>query len=255
MKKIVFAIFVIIFQTLSISQDYKEIKISEDLSLKKISENTYLHISFHSFPNFGRFSSNGLVFSNNGKAFLFDTPISDSLTVLLVSWIQDSLNLEIVGFVPGHWHNDCMGGLSFLQKLGIESYANQKTIEIAKEQNLSTPSIGFEDSLFLHLDKKQINLYFLGAGHSLDNIVIWIPSEKVLFGGCMIRDINSQGLGNKADGDVEEWPKTISRLNEKFPEAKIIIPGHGNIGGTELLQHTIRLLQQSENKNPSLKID
>lgn len=87
----------------------------------------------------------------------------------------DSMKIEIVGFIPNHWHDDCMGGLGYLQSQKIESYANQMTIDIAKTKNLPIPDHGFKDSLQLHLGDKLIKCYYFGAAHSLDNIVIWIP--------------------------------------------------------------------------------
>jgi len=95
--------------------NYKRIEISNDIELIKLSESAYIHVSYAELPNFGRFPSNGLIFINGGEAFLFDTPATDLLTMDLVSWIRDSLKLNIVGFVPNHWHNDCIGGLGYLK--------------------------------------------------------------------------------------------------------------------------------------------
>jgi metallo-beta-lactamase class B len=221
--------------------EYKKIRVSDDIELIKLSENAYIHISYSVLPKFGRISSNGLVFINDGKAFLFDTPVSDSLTKDLVSWLTDSMKVKIVGFVPNHWHIDCMGGLKFIQDQRIESYANQMTIDIAKAKNLPVPSHGFKDSLQLQLGDKLIKCYYLGAAHSTDNIVTWIPSEKILFAGCMVKSINSQDLGNTADGDLIAYPGTIDKVFNKFPTAKIVIPGHGQFGGLDLIIHTKEL--------------
>jgi metallo-beta-lactamase class B len=152
------------------------------------------------------------------------------------------MKLKIVGFVPNHWHADCMGGLRYLQSIGIESYANQMTIKIARTKGLPIPTHGFKDSLTLSLGDKLIHCYYFGAGHTLDNIVVWIPSEKVLFGGCMVKEFNAKGLGNIVDADLNEWPKTIDKVIDKFKTAKIVIPGHGQFGGLELLRHTRELL-------------
>ena len=73
----------------------------------------------------------------------------------------------------------------------------------------------------------------------LDNIVVWIPSEQILFPGCMVKEIRSGNLGNTADGDVKAYPDTITKVLKKFPSAKIVIPGHGNYGGAELIKHTL----------------
>ena len=113
------------------------------------------------------------------------------------------MKLKIAGFVPNHWHADCIGGLSSLQELKIESYANQMTIELARSKNLPVPDHGFRDSSELHLGDKLINVIILGAAHSLDNIVVWIPSEKILFPGCMVKSLSAKDLGNTADGDLE----------------------------------------------------
>ena len=218
------------------------IKISKDLELIKITENAYIHVSYAYLPEYGRISANGLIFISNKNAFLFDTPWSDSLTLDLVTYLKDKMGLKISGFVPNHWHSDCMGGLGFLKSQGIESYANQKTIDIAGKNNLPLPAHGFSDSIQLYLDDKAINCYYLGAAHSLDNIVVWIPSEKILFPGCMVKSLTSTDLGNISDGDIKAYPGTIDKVINKFAAAKIVIPGHGQFGGQDLLLHTKELL-------------
>lgn len=231
------------FSVLAQAQN-KTIKVSKDIELIQISDNAYIHVSYAELPGFGRFPSNGLIFLNNGEAFLFDTPVTDSLTKDLTTWIMDSLKLKIVGFVPNHWHNDCMGGLAYLQSLGIDSYANQLTIGIAASKSLPIPAHGFTDSLVLKLGDKSIICYYLGAGHTADNIVVWIPSERILFAGCMVKEYNAKGPGNTSDADLNEWPSTTDKVIDKFGTAVIVIPGHGKPGGLELLKHTRELLNK-----------
>jgi len=221
--------------------NHETIKISKDLELIKISDNAYVHVSYGNLPDYGRIAANGLIFINHSNAYLFDTPWTDSLTMVLVTYLQNHMRLNIAGFIPNHWHNDCMGGLGYLQSQRIDSYANQKTIDIARSKNLAVPAHGFKDSLQLSLGNKVIDCYFLGASHSLDNIVVWIPSEKILFPGCMVKSLNSVDLGNTADGDLIAYPGTIDKLIKKFKTAKIVIPGHGQIGGPDLLIHTRNL--------------
>ena len=221
--------------------DCKSIKLSPDIELVKISENAYMHISYAFMPGFGRVGSNGLIFINGKEAFLFDSPGNDSLTQALTSWICDSMQLRLVCFIPNHWHEDCMGGLKYLQSKGVKTYANQMTIDIAKQKNLPVPETGFTDSLELHLGEKLVKCYYFGAAHSMDNIVVWVPSEQILFAGCMAKAMASQSLGNTVDGDVNAYPATIEKVYNKFSSAKIVIPGHGALGGVELLRHTIDL--------------
>lgn len=217
------------------------ITINHDLQLIKISGNAYIHVSYSDLPEFGRTPANGLIFLNNGNAFLFDTPWSDSLTRNLVEYLDVKMGVKVTGFIPNHWHADCMGGLGYLQKMGIDSWACQKTIDIASTKDLPLPTHAFKDSLRLYLGNKEIYCYYPGAAHSLDNIVVWIPSEKILFPGCMVKGINSENLGNVEDGDIYSYPGTIERLIKIFENSKIVIPGHGQWGGRELLFHTLNL--------------
>ena len=242
MKNWMIVILVALIQFNGFSQgNYQRIKVSENIELVKLSENAYVHVSSSEISGYGLVQSNGLIFINGNEAFLFDTPVTESQTRELVNWIKGSLKLKIVGFAPNHWHSDCMGGLAYLKTQGIESYASNKTIEIAKAKNLPVPVHGFKDSLQLRLGNAQIMLYYLGAAHTSDNIVTWIPSERILFAGCMVKSLNSKDLGNTGDANLVAYPKTLNKLLNKFTSAKIVIPGHGDFGGIELIRRTKEL--------------
>ncbi len=239
---IIFAVVLSFISATAARSSAKKITINNDLEIVQLTPNVYVHISYAEFGEFGRVPCNGMILTDGNKAFLFDTPATELLTKQLVEWITQTLKLKVEGFIPNHWHSDCMGGLAYLQSIGIESYANQLTIDIAKTKNLSVPAHGFKDSLILNPGNHEIDCYYPGAGHSMDNIVVWIPSEKVLFAGCLVKELNATGLGNTVDGDLKEYPHTIEKVLQKFPDAKFVIPGHGAFGGIELIRHTKELL-------------
>ena len=221
------------------------IKISDDLELLKISENSYIHISYHDLENAPHFPANGLIYINNGKAIIIDTPWTDELTKTLTKWLKDSLEVIVEGVIVTHWHVDCMGGLNEIHAAGIKSFSHKLTREIAILKKLPVPKLEFQDSLVLRLDEKKIICKYLGAGHTIDNIVVWIPAEKILFGGCMLKALGWKGLGFTGDADLDEWPKTLNKLLIEFPESRIVIPGHGEYGDLSLIYHTIKLLEKN----------
>lgn len=220
------------------------IKISKDIDLIRLSPNAYIHVSRAAMGSFGLVSSNGLIFIDKGKAFLFDTPVDEAQTKTLITWVKKNLHVSFVGFVPNHWHGDCMGGLAYIKARHIPSYANHMTIDLARKHHLPLPDTGFKDSLKLKLNDKAIECYYPGAAHSTDNIVVWIPSEKILFAGCMAKEMKTTSKGNLADADVKAWPNTIKRVMAKFPSARVVIPGHGAIGGYEILPHTLEIFSK-----------
>jgi metallo-beta-lactamase class B len=217
------------------------IPIGKDIEIRKFSENLYIYSSYANVKGYGIIEANGLVYFNKEKAILIDSPWNDSLTKQLYTYIVDSLKTEIIGFVPTHWHNDRMGGINFLKSKGIISYSNQRTIEIAKTKAIQEPDIGFKDSLELKIGNEAIHCLYLGPAHTQDNIVVWIPKGKILYGGCIIKSIDSKDLGNTIDGDLISYPETLDKILRKFQDAIIVIPGHGNLGGIELIKHTKEL--------------
>ena len=239
MKKYILVLCVISVQQALFSQD--TLSVSPDLQLIKLSENAFAHVSYTSLPGYGRVSANGMIITSGRKAFLFDTPWNESLTEELVTYMEERMGLKMKGFVPNHWHEDCMGGIGYLKSRKIKSFANERTVAIAREKGLPVPDRGFRDSLVLKIGKMAIHCYYPGAAHSTDNIVVWIPSEKILFPGCIIKSIDSSNLGNTADGDLSEYPKTVEWIIRKFDHAVTVIPGHGSYGGPELLLHTMSL--------------
>lgn len=240
MKNTVF--FFILIWILVFNNNAQELKVSDDIKLFKLTENSYIHISYYNSPRFSRFPSNGLLYINNGKAFLFDTPFTNELTQPLVDYIQDSMNIKIIGFVPTHWHNDCMGGLEYIHSKKIPSYGLDLTCNIAKKNKLPVPKKSFKDSLLIKMDDISILCKFYGAGHAQDNIIVWVPYDSLIFGGCLLKALNAIRLGNLSDADVGEWPITIERIIKAYPEVKYIVPGHGPYGNDDLLYQTLLLI-------------
>jgi metallo-beta-lactamase class B len=220
----------------------KEVYKSNDLIVTQISENSFVHISFLQTNDFGNVPCNGLIVRNNNEAIIFDTPTNDKNSEELINWIQETLKCKINAIIPGHFHNDCLGGLKAFHKNNIPSYAYYKTIELAKENNLVVPENGFKDSLILKVGDENITAKFFGEGHTRDNIVGYFPSENVMFGGCLIKEIDAS-KGYLGDANVADWSATVEKVKKEYPDVKIVIPGHGEYGDKKLLDYTINLFK------------
>lgn len=229
-----------------LGQDTKTWQVSENLQIIQLTRQTYIHVSWSETPGYGRYSSNGMIYTNGRDALLLDTPVSDEMTQNLVRFMEDSLSLKITGFVPNHWHEDCMGGLAYLNSREIPTFAHNMTCVQALVHDLPEPDICFGDRMVLSLGGKEVICEYPGPAHTLDNIVVWIPSEKILFAGCMVKSIDSGNLGNTSDGDTVNYANTIRNVIEKYGEADYVVPGHGKWGGSELLFHTLELAARKQ---------
>ena len=211
---------------------------SETLEVHQITERVFVHISFLVVQPYGKVACNGMVFIRKGEALIFDSPANEAATNELISWIEESQKSTIKGVVATHFHIDCLGGLDIFHAQKIPSYAHTKTIDLAKAKQEVVPQIGFEEDYVLKIGGKKVTTLFFGEGHTVDNVVGYIRSEKALFGGCLIKSMGA-GKGNLADANVEAWSNTVRKIKKKYPKLQHVVPGHGKTGGIELLDYTI----------------
>ncbi|MFT3740404.1 MAG: subclass B1 metallo-beta-lactamase [Breznakibacter sp.] len=228
---------------LTMARQPDTIRISPDLELVKLTDNVYQHISYANVPRYGRVPANGLVCISNQKALLIDTPWNNELTKQLHQYLT-SMGIDLDHAVVTHWHEDCMGGLGYLQQHFILSTSGERTYETARKKNLPVAFIRFRDTLDFNFQAVPVKCFYPGAGHTDDNIVVYLPSEKILFGGCLIKEAASASLGNLADADVRSWPLSLEKIRQKFSAATVVVPGHGATGTLLLIDHTLELLDK-----------
>ncbi|MET2985523.1 subclass B1 metallo-beta-lactamase [Aureibaculum conchae] len=225
------------------SQQKKEVYKTENLIIKQLTENTFVHISYLKTEDFGNVACNGMLFINGDEAMVFDTPTNDVTSKELIDWLKNNKKVNVKGVVATHFHDDCLGGLTEFHKSNIPSYASKKTIELAKEQNSEIPKVSLDFDQDLELNGKKVKNLFFGEGHTKDNIVSYIPSEKVLFGGCLLKTVGAK-KGYLGDANITEWSNTVAKIKKELPDIEYVIPGHGKTGGTELLTYTIQLFNE-----------
>jgi len=82
--------------------------------------------------------------------------------------------------------------------------------------------ITFDRTLSLRTLNREVQLLFLGRGHTDGDIVMWLPEERILFAGDLV---SNGALPNLMDGFSKDWIDTLAAINKMKPE--VIIPGHG----------------------------
>jgi metallo-beta-lactamase class B len=241
-------------------------QLDENLSIEEIKTNVYLVT--HRFP----WASNSLVVKlKKGEYLLIDTPYTDEATEKVVKFLigKDSSNLKITA-VNTHFHNDRLGGNGYLKKIGAHIYGSDLTVKLLNERGLGNGTLDLlkdstmkkyydywkdakltpPDSLFslrkgltLSFDNDTWEIYYPGPGHTQDNIVVYFPEQKILFAGCLIKSMESNSQGFIGDADLTNWSASAHNVFLKYPRARLVIPGHGKLGGRELIFHTMDLVK------------
>jgi metallo-beta-lactamase class B len=210
------------------------------VSVRRIAPGVWVHTTLAGEAD-GHYPANGLIIEDGDGALLVDTGWNAQQAERLLVWAQEQLHHPIRAAVVTHFHNDRTGGVPALTARGLPVYGLEQTARLASAKGEPAPTRTFAELQ----DLGPLKLFFPGAGHARDNLVVWHQSSGVLFGGCFVKAGNAKDLGNVADADTAAWPASLEHVRERFPAARIVVPGHGSPGGPELLTHTQELLHAS----------
>lgn len=236
-----FVFFLLILSSLGVFARPDTIHLHEGLKVVRLSKHTWLHISYIPYEG-QRIPCNGIVYTNDGVAAILDTPVDDDMSLLLIHWIETKLKAKPKYLIVNHFHEDCLGGLAAFMDHNVETFSQRRTCKLAKNDGFGCTLRYFEDTLSLNVGNEKIECWYPGEAHTVDNIVVYIPSERLLFGGCMLKAMGA-GKGNLSDANVGQWSATLTAVKNKYTKAKVLVPGHGNPGDQKLLDYTIKMFQ------------
>ena len=107
------------------------------------------------------------------------------------------------------------------------------------EIRLVPPSVTFPDRMTLHVDERSVELLHVGPAHTTNDIVAWLPAERVLYAG----DVVMSGCAPFVlMGSISGSLSALRRLRELNPVT--VVSGHGPVSGPEVIDATERYLRQ-----------
>jgi len=217
------------------------------ISIKPLTKNFYVCTSYGTPDGATPFPANCVFAVTNTGIVLIDTPWGEPQTQQLIDSLQQRFNKKIITCIATHFHEDRTGGLEILSKNGTETYASALTYKLAKDRGEQVPDFTFASDTTFAVDSLEFETFYPGQGHSRDNIVVWFPKEKILVGGCFLKSMDTNAIGNIVDANVDQWPVSVRKLSERFKDAKYVIPGHeGWKGGVKQFAHTIKVVTQKK---------
>ncbi len=88
---------------------------------------------------------------------------------------------------------------------------------------LTWPTASFSSAMSFWLGKREVRLMTLGRGHTMGDIVCFVPDEGVMYSGDLVEYRSACYCG---DAHLADWPKTLERLRLFRPSA--LMPGRGD---------------------------
>lgn len=90
---------------------------------------------------------------------------------------------------------------------------------------LTRPTHTFDDAMTIDLGNRQVELRYLGRGHTSGDLVVWLPEERVLFAGDLVE---AQAAPYMGDAHVADW-STTTLDNVAALEAAQLVGGRGPV--------------------------
>ncbi|WP_143309020.1 subclass B1 metallo-beta-lactamase [Chitinophaga vietnamensis] len=213
------------------------------LRISHLTGNCYVFTSWNMYRS-EPVPANGLYVLTPKGAVLLDSPWDTTECKPLLDSIYARHHQKVVLCIATHSHGDRTGGFGILQREGIATWSSQETYDTCVVHHEHTAAYRFLKDTTFNIGGCRIQTYYPGPGHTADNIVLWLPQNKVLYGGCFVKCTEDTGLGYIAEANLEAWPASIRNVQKRFPHPAYVIPGHGSWENIASLDHTFQLLKE-----------
>lgn len=246
----------------------KSVTLSKELDINEIAPDVF--VVEHRFP----WAANSLIVKVSGHEFVWvDTPYTRLATQEVMEWLERTYDQVSVVVINTGYHPDNLGGNEYLQRAGVTVFGSFLTDRLLRDKwdgtkaqilkwltdkehasfrhayenmSLYPPNELFQVKEGLHLEfaDDTVETYYPGPSHAEDNLVVYFKNKRILFGGCMVKELDAKNLGFTGDADLKKWPNAVEQVRDKYPDAHIVVPGHGAPGNLALLDHTLDLLSK-----------
>jgi glyoxylase-like metal-dependent hydrolase (beta-lactamase superfamily II) len=198
----------------------------------------------------------GAILSADGVA-LVDTRSTPSQARELQADVRRLTALPVTTVIDTHHHYDHAFGNSIFRPAAIWGHARcaSRLLETAADQIrtliaelpeladelrevvVDPPERTFEETAYVDLGERRLELRYLGRGHTDDDIVVLVPDAGVVFAGDLLENGSPPWFG---DGYPLDWPETVSRLLDLVRGP--VVPGHGDVADRGFVEDQLAAL-------------
>jgi glyoxylase-like metal-dependent hydrolase (beta-lactamase superfamily II) len=222
---------------------------AESLSIRQVATGVYAVIGAQGNANAG------FILTGEGVVVI-DSQINPRAAQAMVGAIRTLTPQPILYLINTHAHGDHTFANHVIQPTrGIIAHARAKAAlasrgtemlaqysrfvgaEAAKGAKVTLPTLTVTEEMTLPIADRTIVLRYLGIGHTVGDLIVWLPRERVVFTGDLVYVNRLPWLG---EGESREWLKTLGRL--KALPFERVVPGHGPVGDRKSVERFERYL-------------
>lgn len=192
----------------------------------------------------------------------------EHVTVIGATWTPETAELlagEIAKItrapvrevVNTNYHPDRAGGNAYWKRIGAKVISTRMTYDLLEREwtavvewtrraipdypdlPVTLPTVTYPGDF--ELQSGRVKAFYLGPSHTRDGIFVYFPRERVLYGGCILKE----QLGNLSFADIAQYPKTLLELRRLKLDIETVVAGHWSaVHGPELIDRYAELLER-----------
>ena len=179
----------------------------------------------------GRFNS-GVIATNEGVVVV-DAVAPEAVSRQQRELIESRLRQPVKYLVSSTFHdNYSKGNVSFhdVTKIGSERYREdllalmQRGNVSAEEQKARMPTETFREKTTLYLGGKEVQILYLGKGHTAGDSVVYVPQDRIAY---LSELYFHEEYPFMADGYGVSWIEVLEKIEAL--DADIFVPAHGTM--------------------------
>jgi len=231
---------------------------ADNFTVTNVSENVYSIVS----PSIGLPTPENKGWNSNvhfivtGKGvLLFDTGSSELIGNKIKSTIKSITNQPVRWVINSHSHADhWLGNAAFADAEIIASNQAFETMkkygkdDVAFYAKVTNGTIGLTKlkypNLLLHEPQKrtfgglEVEFIFANDGHSEGDVLMWLPEQKIIFGGDVLSSDWMPIITNYSNlSNLINTLQTVAKLNPS-----VVLTGHGNVTTVASVLRDVQLL-------------
>jgi glyoxylase-like metal-dependent hydrolase (beta-lactamase superfamily II) len=176
------------------------------------------------FQNRGHFS----VFLVTPAGIIATDPINAEAAGWLKAELKKRFNRPVRFLIYSHDHADHIsGGEVFADTAVVIAHENARATIIGEKRPTAVPDITFSERLTIELGGKEVELQYVGRGHSDNMIVMNFPAERTLFAVDFV-SVKRLPFKGFSDAHFPDWMDGIEVVEGM--DFDILAPGHGSMG-------------------------
>jgi glyoxylase-like metal-dependent hydrolase (beta-lactamase superfamily II) len=189
------------------------------------------------------FISNAGFVVTPGGVVVVDALGSPILARKLIAEIKKITDQKVVAVIVSHYHADHVYGLQEFKKIGARIYAqsegrNYLSSETAKQRLIASrvdfapwvndgtrlvpADVWIANKTALTIGGVNFFITRVGPAHAPEDLMVYVPSERVLFAGDLVFRGRIPFVGN---ADSKGWLLALDEIEKLNPT--VVIPGHG----------------------------